>query len=294
MTKKGIDVSEYQGDIQWEKVKSQIDFAILRLGWIGNYDNHTIDKKFERNYNECKRLNIPIGIYVYNYCVSSQNIEIAMTWIEKQIKGKKFELPIFIDMEDNSLTNLGKDRLTNIAITFCEEIKKQGFSSGVYANRNWFDNYLYKNKLYNKYILWIAHYTKAVEKYKGEYDLWQNSSKGKINGIFGNVDTDFCYYDFLKNVETVDKNVDKSKSTEELAIDVINGRYGNGVERKQKLGTLYKEVQTKVNMILLKNDISSIVDNVIIGKYGNGKTRKEKLGVLYEKVQKAVNQKLLK
>lgn len=290
MSKKGIDVSEYQGIIDWEKVKSQIDFAILRVGWIGNHDNHTIDKKFERNYSECKRLNIPVGCYIYNYCVSAQNIDLSMKWILNNIGDKDFELPIFIDMEDASLENLGKDRLTKIALEFCQELKSYGFKAGVYANRNWFDNFLYKDKLYNKYILWIAHYTDAIEKYKGEYDLWQNSSKGKINGIRGNVDTNLCYYDFSKTVE----NVDKSKSIEELAIDCINGRYGNGEERKQKLGSLYKEVQSKINSILLNFDTSSIVDNVIKGKYGNGIIRKIKLGILYEDIQKVVNQKLTK
>lgn len=76
----GIDVSEYQSNIDWDKAKTKIDFAILRLGWIGNKNNHTIDKKFERNYNECIRLGIPVGIYVYNYCNSVETIKQGAEW----------------------------------------------------------------------------------------------------------------------------------------------------------------------------------------------------------------------
>lgn len=285
MSKKGIDVSQYQEIINWEKVKPQIDFAILRLGWIGNYDNHTLDSYFNRNYEECKRLNIPFGIYVYNYCRTVEAVESAIKWIKKIMSNKSIELPIFIDMEDKSIENETKEKLTVICEYFCEEIKKLGFKAGVYANRNWYVNYLNKNRLYNKYTLWIAHYTNETEKYKGEYDIWQNSSKGKIEGIKGNVDTNYLYnIDLLNN--TNDKDI------EEKAIDVINGRYGNGEERKQKLGNTFQNVQNIVNQILLKNDIENIVNNVINGKYGNGSQRKEKLGVLYQKIQDAVNRKL--
>lgn len=73
MSKFGIDVSEHQGEINWNDLKSKIDFAILRLGWIGNKDNHTLDKQFERNYNECKRLAIPVGAYIYCYANNEES-----------------------------------------------------------------------------------------------------------------------------------------------------------------------------------------------------------------------------
>ena len=97
----GIDVSKYQANINWEKVKSQIDFAILKLGWIGNKDNHTLDPYFERNYNECKRLGIPIGIYVFNYCESETSAISGASWVIQKLKDKSIELPIYLDMEDD-------------------------------------------------------------------------------------------------------------------------------------------------------------------------------------------------
>lgn len=257
MSKYGIDVSRYQSIINWDKVKPQIDFAIIQIGWIGNHDNHTVDLQFERNYKECKRLGIPIGAYIYNYAVSSQNVELAMSWIKKQLSGKTFEMPIYIDMEDNTLINLGKDRLTKLSLTFCKEIENLGFLAGVYANRNWFDNYLNKLEIKNKYNTWIAHYTNAVDKYKGEYDMWQASSKGKINGIYGNVDINYLYKIYNSNQS---QNTNLQKTNEEIANEVIEGKWNNGEQRKILLsnaGYNYNEVQSIVNKIMKeKNNIN--------------------------------------
>ena len=105
MSKFGIDVSEHQGTINWDSVKSQISFAILRLGWIGNKNNHTIDKQFERNYSECKRLGIPVGVYLYNYCNCEDTAKAGANWALQHLQGKALELPVYIDMEDNEFLN---------------------------------------------------------------------------------------------------------------------------------------------------------------------------------------------
>ena len=122
---RGIDVSHNNGVIDWEKVKDNIDFAILRIGWIGNKQNHTIDNQFERNYSECKRLGIKIGLYVFNYCNSENTVVEGVNWVLERIKDKTFEYPVYIDMENaegSTLSNLGKDVLTNIANKFCEHL----------------------------------------------------------------------------------------------------------------------------------------------------------------------------
>lgn len=190
--KAGIDVSKHQGKIDWEKVKDQIDFAIIRLGWVGNKENHTLDEQFERNYSECKRLGIPVGIYIYNYCNSVDTAKSAANWTIKKLKGKTLELPVFIDMEDSSIAGIGKEKLSNICIEFNDIIAKAGYEPGIYANRNWFDNYLNKD-LRIKYTCWIAHYTSTNQNYDEEFSIWQYTSKGMINGISGNVDLNIIY-----------------------------------------------------------------------------------------------------
>lgn len=251
----GIDVSEHQGTIDWNKAKSQIDFAILRLGWIGNKSNHTLDKQFERNYSECKKLCIPIGVYVYCYSSNEETVKSGANWAVEKLNGKDLDLPCYIDMEDKSIVIQGKDVLTNICIAFNSIIEASGRWAGVYANANWFNNYLNQEILKSKYTCWIAHYVNEVNKYKGEFDIWQNSSNGRISGINGNVDTNYMYRDLI--AEIGNKTFSQTtKSIVDLAYEVIDGKYGDGNERKQALGSLYHDVQSKVNEIVnAKKDI---------------------------------------
>nr|WP_288702133.1 GH25 family lysozyme [uncultured Romboutsia sp.] len=252
MSYKGIDVSHFQGNIDWNKVKGNIDFAILRLGWIGNNNNHTLDTKFETYYNACKSTGIPIGIYVYNYCNSEDTVKSGAEWTVNQLKDKGIDLPIYIDMEDRSIENLGKDKLTSICIAFNTVIENAGYWAGVYANLNWYTNYLNKDTIKARYTTWVAHYGISQDRYVGQYDMLQYSDTGKISGISGNVDMDIMYRDLINEIKESNTGTDR-KTVEELAREVIDGKWGNGEERKIKLtnaGYDYSAVQAKVNEIL--------------------------------------------
>ncbi len=249
----GIDVSENNGIINWDLVKDQINFAILRVGWIGNHNNHTVDKQFERNYNECKRLGISIGIYVYCYCNSEDTAISGGNWTIERLNGKNFELPIFIDMEDSSIANLGREKLTNISIAFNTVMENSGLKAGVYANRNWYDNFLNKEILKSKYATWIAHYGLSGQAYQGEHDMWQNSSSGNINGIGGNVDTNYLYTDLISSTGVNPSSTSTQKTNEQIANEVIAGRWGNGEERRARLtaaGYDYETIRKIVNQKL--------------------------------------------
>lgn len=252
MSYKGIDVSHFQGNIDWNKVKGNIDFAILRLGWIGNNNNHTLDTKFETYYNACKSAGIPIGIYVYNYCNSEDTVKSGAEWTVNQLKDKGIDLPIYIDMEDRSIENLGKDKLTSICIAFNTVIENAGYWAGVYANLNWYTNYLNKDTIKARYTTWVAHYGISQDRYEGQYDMLQYSDTGTISGISGNVDMDIMYRDLINEIKESNTGTDR-KTVEELAREVIAGKWGNGEERKIKLtnaGYDYSAVQAKVNEIL--------------------------------------------
>ena len=196
----GIDVSEYQGRIQWERVKPQIDFAIIRLGWISGVGGHRIDNYFERNYRECRRLGIPIGTYVYCYSNSPAEASSGGRWAVEMLDEKTLDLPVFIDMEEESLIPLGQQALTQICISFNTVIERSGLWAGVYANENWFVNYLNSALLRQKYVSWIAAYHPGTDSFKGEYDMWQNSDAGRIAGITDNVDTDYMYRDLIRDI----------------------------------------------------------------------------------------------
>ena len=247
----GIDVSQHQGEINWDKVKSQINFAILRLGWIGNKKNHTLDTQFERNYSECKRLGIPVGAYVYCYSNCEETAKSGANWVTEKLQGKSLELPVYIDMEDNSIADQGKNVLTNICIAFNSIIEANGRWAGVYANRNWYDNFLNKDEIKRRYTTWIATYVDAVDKYKGEYDIWQNSSKGRIDGITGCVDTNYMYRDLITEVNVKKEEAQtQTKSVNELVDEVIAGLWGDGEDRKKRLrkaGYNYETIQSSLN-----------------------------------------------
>nr|DAJ98119.1 MAG TPA: hypothetical protein [Caudoviricetes sp.] len=312
----GIDVSKHQGSIDWAKVAKKVDFAIIRLGWIGNNNNHTLDERWNENYKNAKAAGVKIGVYVYNYCKSESAVESGADWTIKQLKGKNIDLPVYIDIEDTPksgiyLSKLGKTKLTAIIKAFNEKIEAAGYWAGVYANKDFFDNYI-ENGIEKTYTSWIAHYTSGTDKYKGEFDMWQNSSTGKVDGISGNVDTNYMYRDLFSAVKGnsssgLSSSGTTSKTTSEIAKEVIEGKWGNGDERKKKLeaaGYDYETVQAEVNKQLgntssssttSKKSTSEIAKEVIAGKWGNGSDRKKKLeaaGYDYETVQAEVNKQL--
>ena len=196
----GIDVSHYQGEIDWVAVKnSGVTFAILKIGEYWTSSKKIVyDQFFERNYQACKRLGIAVGGYFYSYAFNrtegNEEADICLSLI----KNKIFELPIFIDVEDKAIKNAvanGKTDVANItdaSLAFCEKMVNAGHQAGVYASRNFFYDY-FNIPLIEKYWIWVAHYTSGQTDYTGKYDFWQCTSKGSVPGINGNVDLNWFY-----------------------------------------------------------------------------------------------------
>lgn len=270
MSKIGIDVSQHQGRIDWDTVKNNVSFAILRLGWIGNKNNHTLDTQFERNYSECKRLGIPVGVYVYCYCNSEETAKSGANWALAKLSGKSLDLPVYIDMEDSSIAGKGKTVLTNICIAFNSIVEQAGYWAGVYANLNWFNNYLNKETIKAKYTAWIAHYGVDQNKYNGQYDVLQYTSGGSVGGVSGRVDMNVMYRDLVECVKNSHETTQATpvlKDTETVAREVIAGSWGNGEQRKTALinaGYDYNAVQSKVNELLAQANVKTY-----IVKYGD-------------------------
>lgn len=193
----GVDISEHNGKVNWKKVSKNVDFAVIRIGWNGN-NSFKLDKRFEENYKAAKAAGVKLGAYVYNYAKSTNAAEAGAKWVAKQIKGKDFDLPIYFDMEDPTLQGYSKTALTAITKAFCSTLKKEGYEVGVYASKYWFTAKLDAAWIKRNYHTWIAHYTSGTEKYKGEYEMWQNSSSGHVSGVVGRVDTNYLYEDIFK------------------------------------------------------------------------------------------------
>lgn len=190
---KCIDVSEWQGTIDWKKVKAAgYGYAILRAGFGRSASQK--DKEFDKYYKNAKAAGVKLGAYWYSYAVDKADaVKEAKACLEV-LRGKTFEMPVFFDMEENSMTKLGKSTLTEMAKVFCEEIKKGGFRPGVYSNPNWFTNYLNYTQLRALYPIWLAQYYKEAQ---FDCDVWQYSSTGAVNGVSGNVDLNIIYSESL-------------------------------------------------------------------------------------------------
>lgn len=263
---KGIDISEHNSTIDFAKVKaSGINFVIIRIGWIGNKNNHTLDKYFEENYSKARYNGLKIGFYVYSYVESEEAMLSAINWVKNQISGKTHEYPIFLDVEDKQISGLTKEKQTNLCKYFCDNFE----NSGIYANLDWFKNKLNVNDLTN-YKIWLAQWTNA-ETHSADFkvDLWQYTSKGKVDGINSNVDMNYCL-----NCEENSSTITGQLSIEEVANAVIRGEFGNGEERKTLLtnsGYNYNEVQAKVNELM---GVSSVTYKIKSGDTLSGIAKK--------------------
>ena len=250
----GIDVSKWQGAFNFKQAKAEgVKFVILR----GAYSTGK-DICFEAYYNACKSLQIPVGVYHYSMAksVSEARTEANML-INNVLKGKQFEYPIYMDVEDKVQRELGKDLLTDIVITYCETLEKAGYYVGIYSSGSFFGTYMHENKL-TKYDKWIAQWSKSCT-YKGKYGMWQYGGETnlirsvKVAGV--TCDQDYCYVDYptiIKNNKLNGFDV-KLKSVDVIAKEVLDGLWGVGEERKQKLtsaGYSYADVQKKVNELL--------------------------------------------
>lgn len=194
----GIDISTWQRDIDFKKVKADgYDFVIIRAGF-GRVSTQK-DNMFESHYKAAKAAGLKIGIYHYSYATSVAEAKIEAAVCLDWIKGKTIDLPVYIDMEESSVARLGKKTCTAIAKTFCEAVKAKGYKVGVYANLNWFTNYLDYEELKKLYSIWLAQYNVKAQL---DCDIWQNSSTGRVDGYNGDIDTNYCYVDFGKATTT--------------------------------------------------------------------------------------------
>ncbi len=196
---RGIDVSNHQGTVDWNKVKAAgIDFAILKVGPVYGKP----DDSFERNAAECERLGIPYGVYYYSYARSVEDANKEADRTLAWLGGHHPSLPVYYDLEDSYILqdpDFSKDNLTQIAQTFCNRMEAAGFKSGIYANLNWLNNYLNSPSL-NGYDHWVAQYNWRCD-YAGSYSFWQYSSSGNVPGVNGRCDMNYCFNGSLLNVD---------------------------------------------------------------------------------------------
>lgn len=190
--KYGIDVSGWQGMIDWDTVADQIDFAIIRCGY-GQDRVSQDDSYFHRNADACERLGIPYGVYLYSYALTEENAASEARHVLRLLEGYNPTLPIYLDLEDMGTTaTLSNEEILRNATVFCNAIEEAGYTPGVYTFYNWWNERLNAPE-YDKWERWMAVWADSVPEYDRDYRVWQFSNAGTIEGIEGVIDENYLY-----------------------------------------------------------------------------------------------------
>lgn len=267
----GIDISVWQRDINLAQAKAEgVNFTIIR----GAYGNKK-DTAFETLYQRAKSNGLGVGVYWWTRAVNeAQAREEAQILIDNVLRGKQFEYPIYIDVEDSLLQNLGKAKVDAIITSALTTLEKAGYYAGFYMNRNWYNNYCNGSSLAKRFTCWLAQWSSAEVT---GFPMWQFGGEtnyirtNKIAGV--TCDQDYCYVDFPSIIKNGGFNgygkgtpspapqpAPSRKSNEELANEVIAGQWGNGDDRRNRLtqaGYNYDAVQSIVNQKVSGNRPSS-------------------------------------
>ncbi len=194
----GIDVSKWNGTIDWNKVKSAgVNYAIIRVGYRGSSQGALIDdSRFAANIKGATAAGLKVGVYFFSQAVDEVEAVYEASMVLDRISGYKIDLPVFIDVEASGGRGDAIDKATRTAVikAFCATVTSKGYTAGVYSNKTWLTSKIDVSAL-GAYKIWLAQYADQVT-YTGRYDIWQYSSKGTINGISGNVDLNLSYMSY--------------------------------------------------------------------------------------------------
>lgn len=200
----GVDVSVYQGNIDWNRAKADgIEFAIMRAGY-GKYVSQK-DKYFDQNMKNAKAAGLPCGVYWFSYALTPEDAIKEADACYEVIKNYKLEYPVSFDMETESQMKLPKETVAQIIEAFCGRMESYGYYTTLYTYAS-FLNYKVDDRIFDKYDIWVAHYNTSKPAFNRNYGLWQYSCTGSVWGITGNVDRDYVYLDYERIIKNAHLN----------------------------------------------------------------------------------------
>ena len=300
----GIDVSDWQGDIDWAKAKAAgVKFSLLKCGYGMDLTDQD-DACFVRNASECERLGIPYGVYLYSYANTMEKAKSEAAHVLRMLKGRKPQYPVYLDLEDEITLSASKDQILAQVKAWCEIIEGAGYKAGIYANLYWWDTYL-TDPWYDTKECWVAQYYTKCE-YAKDYGIWQYTSRGSVAGVNGNVDCDWCYKDYLSTEPEVPDMPPEAPSETVYVVkygDTLSGiakEYGttyqalaayNGIANPNLIHVGDK-IRIPGTAAVPAKSIEDLAREVIRGEWGNGAEREKRLtaaGYDYDAVQTRVN-----
>lgn len=231
---KGIDVSTWNGNIDWQTVADYgMGFAILRITEKGNKTDGT----FEQNYKGCTQHGIPVGVYKYSYAKSPAQAEQEAEVVLKVLNKRKLDFPVFYDLEWSEQRKLGSAAVEKIALAFLKKIQAEGYKVGIYCNVDWYQNVL--TAALKKYDCWVARYPLndnggIQERLRPDFGIgWQYSSKGHVDGVNGNVDMNVFYKNYKTEGDTDKVNLwDKTKKLLDNQVGYLEKRSNANLDSK--------------------------------------------------------------
>ena len=307
----GIDVSRWQGDFNFANAKNNegVEFAIIKAG--GGDDGLYKDSRFEDNYRKCMECGLPKGAYFFGNAKSVADAKKEAEYFISILSGKKYEYPVFYDVEGKMITDNDRATLTGIVKAFCEIMESAGYWVGIYSSESFFNSEMNDGEL-TRYSHWVARWgkSKPAPNSGAETQMWQFGGEknlirsNKINGQ--TCDQNYCYVDYPAKIKAAGLNgyiktgvaVPVKKSNEVIADEVIAGKWGTGADRKERLeidGYNYSVIQSIVNDrfgVVPKKSVDEVVREVIHGDWGNGEERKQRLtaaGYDYATIQHRVD-----
>ena len=245
MEKRGIDISHHQGDIDFNKLKCNIDFAMVRTSYGSFYE----DRKYKRNINGLEKIGVPYGLYHFSYATSIEEAKKEAVGFINIIKKYNPTYPVVIDIESsNRTTNVKNDTLVDITDTICSMIENAGYYVMIYANLDYFNGKLNSSKL-DRYDKWLAQWS-SKPTYNKNFGIWQYSSKGTVPGITGNVDLNVSYKDYPSIIN-------KNKKESEIGQDNITNDQNYVVKKGDTLTKIAKLYKTTYQNLASYNNISN-------------------------------------
>ncbi|MBQ7071708.1 MAG: glycoside hydrolase family 25 protein [Ruminococcus sp.] len=211
MTMKGIDVSTYQCNVDYKKLKADgVEFVIIRASYgdVLSFPSQK-DPMFESHYKAATAAGLHVGAYHFTYALTPEKAKREAQGFMSVIKGKKFDMPVYIDLESEPSSGYqpfktGKANCSAMVKAFCDELEKNNYWAGLYISRSPLQDYI-TTDVANRYSLWVAEYASKCN-YSGTVDIWQYTSSARFNGYNGNLDADICYKDYPTLIKNAGKN----------------------------------------------------------------------------------------
>lgn len=267
---KGIDVSGWNGTIDWAKVKaSGIGFAIIKMGNIyeskGTVD---LESTFRSNVAACEKIGLPYGVYVYTYVKTQARMREVMPYVAAELKNtckKMKRIPCYLDIEELAVVSGGNNNTLAMAKIFMNAVEGAGYAAGIYSSTSWWNTYL-TSPWYHTKAKWVADWGSKCD-YTGSYGIWQYSENGRVNGITGNVDMNIAYFDF-SNTSTPATPEKKTLTDKEQIYTIKSG------DTWAKVAELYGLNGVKGGIALLEYNNYANANNTLVYKIITQKTIK--------------------